>query len=96
MEFDLEKAIKGSVEQAVREYELTVGMSMKCALEKQIPKKPMYLDTRFRHHGRYISDGCSLSKCYKCPGCGGHIFRVFDSDIYCQRCGQSLDWSDEK
>ena len=30
------------------------------ALEKQIPKKPRYVDTRFRHHGRKISDGSSL------------------------------------
>lgn len=81
MEFDLEKAIKGSVEKA---------------LEKQIPKKPMHIDIRFRHHGRYISDGRGILKCYKCPGCGGHIFHVFDSEIYCPRCGQALDWSDEK
>lgn len=64
------------------------------ALEKQIPKKPQYVDTRFRHHGRKISDGSSLDKCYKCPNCNGHIFHVFDSEKCCKYCGQALDWSE--
>ena len=65
------------------------------ALEKQIPKKPQYVDTRFRHHGRKISDGSSLDKCYKCPNCNSHIFHVFDSEKCCKHCGQALDWSDD-
>ena len=65
------------------------------ALEKQIPKKPQYVDTRFRHHGRKISDGSSLDKCYKCPNCNSHIFHVFDSEKCCKYCGQALDWSDD-
>ena len=65
------------------------------ALEKQIPKKPVYVDTRFRHHGNRISDGCSLDKCYKCPNCISHIFHVFDSENYCKYCGQHIDWSEE-
>lgn len=64
------------------------------ALEKQIPKKPQYVDTRFRHHGRKISEGSSLDKCYKCPNCNSHIFHVFDSEKCCKYCGQALDWSD--
>jgi len=65
------------------------------ALEKQIPKKPAYVDTRFRNHGRRIADGVSLSKCYKCPNCNLHIFHVFDSDVHCKHCGQALDWGEE-
>lgn len=62
------------------------------ALGKQIPKKPIYVDIRFRNHGRNISDGSSLDKCYKCPNCWSHIFHVFDSEVYCKHCGQFLDW----
>lgn len=65
------------------------------ALEKQIPKKPTYVDTRFRNHGRYVRDGGSLDKCYKCPNCTSHIFHVFDSEKYCNKCGQALDWNEE-
>ena len=54
------------------------------ALEKQIPKKPMYLGSKFQSNGRHILG------CYKCSGCDGHIFHM-----YCPRCGQALDWSDE-
>lgn len=69
-------------------------MSIK-ALEKQIAKKPRYVDTRFRNHGRSIADGCSLDKCYECPTCRSHIFHVFDSEQYCKSCGQKLDWGNE-
>ena len=66
------------------------------ALELQIPKKPAYVDTRFRNHGPNIADGVSLSKCYKCPNpkCALHIFHVFESDAHCKHCGQALDWGD--
>lgn len=68
------------------------------ALEKETPKKPTYVDTRFRNHGKNIPDGVSLSKCYKCPNpmCGLHIFRVFDSDTHCKHCGQTLYWEDSE
>lgn len=66
------------------------------ALEKQIPKKPQYVDTRFRHRGRRIIDGSSLEKCYECPNCNSHIFHVFDSEKCCKYCGQALDWSEMK
>lgn len=66
------------------------------ALEKQIPKKPRYVDTRFRHHGRKISDGSSLDECYECPNCNSHIFHVFDSEKCCKYCGQAIDWSDDE
>ena len=64
------------------------------ALNKQIPKKPTFVDTRFRNHGRNIGDGVSLDKCYKCPNCWSHIFHVWDSEKYCPYCGQALDWGD--
>ncbi len=64
------------------------------SLRKQIPQSPVYVDTRFRHHGKLISDGSSFSKCYKCPNCNSHIFHVFDSEKCCIYCGQVLDWGD--
>lgn len=64
------------------------------ALNKQTPKKPIFVDTRFRNHGRHIGDGVSLAKCYKCPNCWSHIFHVWDSERYCVHCGQALDWGD--
>ena len=95
-----EEAIK-TIQVAVAEVEwncpLDYSIAFKTAikaLEKQIPKKPRYVDTRFRHHGRKISDGSSLDKCYKCPNCNSHIFRVFDGEKCCKYCGQALDWSE--
>ena len=37
---DFDKAVKSGVEQAMKECELTIGMTLKEAVEKQIPKKP--------------------------------------------------------
>lgn len=65
------------------------------ACDRLTPKKPTYVDTRFRNHGRYVSDGCSLAACYKCPNCRSHIFHVFDSERFCVHCGQALDWGEE-
>lgn len=50
------------------------------ALEKQIPKKPIYVgDTD-------IFD-------YVCPTCGQLVYELFD--FYCSQCGQKLtDWSE--
>ena len=62
------------------------------ALDRQTLKKPIYVDVRFRNHGKRISDGSSLDACYKCPTCGSHIFHVFDSETNCVHCGQALDW----
>lgn len=65
------------------------------ALNKQIAKKPRFVDVRYRHHGRLIADGCSLDRCYECPSCRSHIFHVFESEVHCKYCGQKLDWGNE-
>lgn len=52
------------------------------ALEKQIPKKPLYI----------ANLGCTAL--WLCPVCERRIIR---SDlVYCHQCGQKLDWSDEE
>ena len=42
---DFDKAVKSGVEQAMKECELTIGMTLKEAVEKQIPKKPIHYDS---------------------------------------------------
>ena len=57
------------------------------ALEKQIPKKVVP-----RHIRKYdgFDDG-------ECPTCGNSVLRDgFSNDVYCDYCGQKLDWSDEE
>ena len=43
MKLDLEQAIKRGVEQAMTEYTLPIGMTLQEAVEKQIPKRPLFL-----------------------------------------------------
>ena len=51
------------------------------ALEKQIPKKPIYIAN------------LGYAALWLCPVCERRIVR---SDLkYCHHCGQKLDWSDE-
>lgn len=66
------------------------------SVERMKPNKAEFVDTRFRHHGKNVSDGCSLDKCYKCPNCNSHIFHVFDSESHCKFCGQSIDWNESE
>ena len=57
------------------------------ALEKQMPKKVVP-----RHIRKYdgFDDG-------ECPTCGNSVLRDgFSNDVYCDYCGQKLDWSDEE
>lgn len=54
----------------------------KKAIEKQIPKKPLL-----------VPDGKSKIHTFKCPTCGQAMYRV---RLFCDDCGQALDWSDEQ
>lgn len=59
---------------------IAYGMAIS-ALEKQIPKKPIKVDS-----GVYDYDFD-----YECPNCRGNI----DEDEHHCKCGQTLDWSEE-
>lgn len=78
---DFDKAVKSGVEQAMKECELTIGMTVKEAVEKQIPKKVM------------LSKEYPLYKL--CPNCGKNLFSFANGweYTYCHYCGQRLDWS---
>lgn len=54
------------------------------ALEKQIPKKPIYVE----------DDGIRYTDSYRCPNCQG-AFTGTGIARYCYHCGQAIDWSDE-
>lgn len=90
MTFDFDKCIKDGVEQAMKECELTISMTLKEAVEKQIPKKPDYWADGY-------ADGVLCYDYAKCPICE-HDFEYGINDWgckYCQDCGQALDWSDQ-
>lgn len=55
----------------------------KQALEKQIPKK---VNNFFKAPDGYLSNG-------DCPSCKE---RVDEGTMYCEACGQAIDWSDEE
>lgn len=86
---DFDKAVKSGVEQAMKECELTIGMTLKEAVERQIPKK--------------ITHEATLQRCATCPTCKNVLdeFIEFIPDqpkirvtfTHCHFCGQALDWS---
>ena len=55
------------------------------ALEKQIPKKPLWVENSIE---------------YNCPGCGQYCGYVdtlsWDTPRFCVECGQALDWTEEE
>lgn len=66
------------------------------ALEKQIPKKPLYKQgTRYkwidsvREHGRYHNVE-KYSNRDACPNCKKDVLKT----QYCENCGQKLNWSE--
>ena len=54
------------------------------ALEKQTPMKPNNARTIFDFSGRYYT------KKGNCPVCNSE--GLYKADIYCNKCGQKLDW----
>ena len=91
---DFENCIKQGVEQAMKECELTIGMTLKEAVEKQIPKKP--------YEGHYEREGEKPYIKYSCPNnCGIQLHPVTERKLayehrYCPKCGQALDWGNEE
>lgn len=63
------------------------------ALEKQMPKKPRFNETRFRHRGRMIGECTTLEDAYNCPKCNLTVWES-DKPSYCDQCGQRLDWGE--
>ena len=59
------------------------------ALEKQTPKKPDY-------EGDGYADGDLVYDTWICPCCGERYEVDYDKYDHCPKCGQALDWSDEK
>ena len=68
------------------------------AIEKQTPKKPMqgepywWIDTvKVKGRNKEVR---KKSYGHKCPCCGKGVAKL--SNIFCNHCGQKLDWSDEE
>lgn len=73
--------------QTIQGMPLTIRMAIE-ALEKQIPKKPRYVQY----------DGNQEVGNYHCTTCKRIIeLRPIDHNekVFCLYCGQALDWSDE-
>lgn len=84
MKLDFEKAVKDGVDQAMREYELTIGMTVKEAVEKQIPKKVVF-----------VPDACLCPRCgFDMMGVYDFVERDTKDPSFCPNCGQKLDWGD--
>lgn len=81
---EFEDCIKQGVEQAMKECELTIGMTLKEAVEKQISKKPV--KTRIPKTS-WTKAGIK----YMCPCCRKYIHSETD---FCPNCGQALDWNE--
>lgn len=85
---DFDKAVKSVVEQAIKECELTIGMTVKEAVERQTPKKVVTKQ-------RFLLDKF-------CPNCDENLtnFGCYSLNSwkyrYCAYCGQALDWSEEE
>ena len=84
MKIDFDKVVKEGVEQAMRECELTIGMTLKEAVEKQIPQRPLDFG----------------DKAYLCPNCRRNNFydgtETLNKTNFCNYCGQAIDWSGKR
>ena len=63
------------------------------ALKKQIPKKPKahIVDIDKLKIGN--ANWCKGTTVYRCPNCNDFISRIYD---FCYKCGQKIDWGNDK
>lgn len=59
------------------------------ALEKQLPKKPIYEGDGYAPDGTFIFDE------WLCPNCGSRYEVDYDDYSYCPNCGQRIDREEE-
>lgn len=86
MKISIDEVVRSGVEQAMKDCELTIGMTLKEAVERQIPKKPTTLDRK--------NENGMIDLTFKCPACNAFFFGTTAN--YCRLCGQKFSWSDEK
>lgn len=82
MKLDFEKCIKDGVEQAMKECELTIGMTLKEAVEKQIPKKPIHKHEEYDKHDWYKNSDGTVDDF--------HFEFENHSGVQCKRCGETV------
>ena len=84
MKLNFDNVIKDGVEQIMENCQLAIGMTLKEAVEKQIPKKPYDVDEEY--------------KTFDCPVCLSKLYA--DDDVqdcgYCCICGQKLLWEEKE
>lgn len=85
--FDCVELYAGEAVVKLSQYEdLGTPEELQEAKEKQIAKKPVKQYYGIEHDGKYDA----------CPICGNEVFHSKDErdcDIYCDKCGQKLDWN---
>lgn len=79
MKLNFDDVIKDGVEQIMENCQLAIGMTLKAAVEMQIPEKPKKdLDGNLACQCGFVVQNGKRRKCI----------------YYCTYCGQALDWSD--
>ncbi len=96
----VDNAILGEIQQIAVEngIETKIILNEKAivnALQKQIPKRPIFYDTKFRQRGQRYGELVTIERAYNCPNCNCTVWGT-DKDTNCHHCGQALDWGDEK
>lgn len=92
-----EKKVREAIEIIKSNYP-TSGYYMLCealdtaieVLEKQLPKKPTY------EGDGYAPDGTFVYDTWECPNCGECYEVDYDDYDYCPKCGQKIDWSENR
>lgn len=87
MEYNFDECVRSGVEQAMKECELIMGMTLKECVEKQIPKV-------LNREGWDEQDWCYCPGCNQILGDNEYMWDVFHdpyrNDVYCTYCGQRL------
>lgn len=87
--------VKSAKEQGITDLTLLNEKAIVTALKKQIPRPPIFYDSKFRQRGLKYGEHTTIENAYNCPYCNLTVWET-DKNEHCHHCGQALDWSNIK
>ena len=90
------KTIRVAIAEVEWDYPLDYAIAFETAieaLEKQIQKKPRAHTVDVDKLKIGNANWCKGTTVYRCPNCNDFISRIYD---FCYKCGQKIDWGNDK
>ncbi len=92
----LDNLVRVSCPKKVSCIECDIGKICNCVSKEHINTLQKLVNETILKKPEHEADGCYNSKLVVCPNCKTRYEIAYVEFEYCPKCGQAIDWSDEK